>query len=49
MPEYSQYRSPVAGLYLTGACTHPGGSVSGASGRIAAHAILEDLQVGAEV
>jgi phytoene dehydrogenase-like protein len=43
MPGYSHYRSPVPGLYLTGACTHPGGSVSGAPGRNAAHAILEDL------
>lgn len=42
MPGYSQYRSPVPGLYLTGACTHPGGSVSGAPGRNAAQAILED-------
>ena len=43
MPGYSQYRSPIAGLYLTGGCTHPGGSVSGAPGRNAAHAILTDL------
>jgi phytoene dehydrogenase-like protein len=43
MPGYSQYRSPVPGLYLTGACTHPGGSVSGAPGRNAAHVILRDL------
>jgi phytoene dehydrogenase-like protein len=43
MPGYSQYRSPVPGLYMTGACTHPGGSVSGAPGRNAAHAILSDL------
>ena len=43
MPGYSQYRSPVQGLYLTGGCTHPGGSVSGAPGRNAAHAILRDL------
>ncbi len=47
MPGYSAYRSPVRGLYLTGACTHPGGSVSGAPGRNAAHAILEDLRVAA--
>lgn len=47
MPGYSQYRSPVAGLYLTGGCTHPGGSVSGAPGRNAAHAVLEDLEVAA--
>jgi phytoene dehydrogenase-like protein len=43
MPAYSQYRSPVPGLYMTGACMHPGGSVSGAPGRNTAHAILEDL------
>ena len=47
MPGYSQYRSPVAGLYLTGGCTHPGGSVSGAPGRNAAHAVLEDLGLAA--
>jgi phytoene dehydrogenase-like protein len=45
MPGFSQYRSPVAGLYLTGGCTHPGGSVSGAPGRNAAHAVLEDLNI----
>lgn len=43
MPGYSQYRGPVHGLYLTGACTHPGGSVSGAPGRNAARAVLDDL------
>lgn len=43
MPGYSHYRSPVPGLYMTGGCTHPGGSVSGAPGRNAAHAILADL------
>lgn len=43
MPGYSQYRSPVEGLYMTGGCTHPGGSVSGAPGRNAAHVILADL------
>lgn len=43
MPGYSHYRSPVSGLYLTGACTHPGGSVSGAPGRNAARVILQDL------
>jgi phytoene dehydrogenase-like protein len=47
MPEYSHYRSPVAGLYLTGACTHPGGSVSGAPGRNAARVILSDLGLAA--
>ncbi len=48
MPGYSQYRSPVTGLYLTGACTHPGGSVSGAPGRNAAHAILQDVAATAQ-
>ncbi len=27
---WSSYRTPIEGLYQTGACTHPGGSVSGA-------------------
>ena len=43
MPAYAGYRSPVPGLYLTGACTHPGGSVSAAPGRNAARAVLDDL------
>jgi phytoene dehydrogenase-like protein len=40
------YRSPIAGLYMCGAGTHPGGEVSGAPGHNAAHAILADLQSG---
>jgi phytoene dehydrogenase-like protein len=44
LPELSTYRTPVGGLYLTGASTHPGGGVSGASGRSAAHAVLADLR-----
>ena len=36
-------RTPVAGLYLCGAATHPGGSVIGLNGRNAAMAVLEDL------
>jgi phytoene dehydrogenase-like protein len=47
MPGFSHYRSPVPGLYLTGACTHPGGSVSGAPGRNAAHVVLADLGMAA--
>ncbi len=43
LPELAYYRTPVQGLYLTGASTHPGGGVSGASGRSAAHTILGDL------
>lgn len=40
----SGYRWPgVRGLYLTGASTHPGGGIMGASGRTAARVILSDL------
>jgi phytoene dehydrogenase-like protein len=44
-PGYSQYRMPVAGLYQTGATTHPGGPVSGRPGRNAARVLLWDLGV----
>ena len=40
---WSTYRSPVAGLYQNGACTHPGGSVSGLPGRNCAEVLLKDL------
>ena len=36
-------RTPMAGVYLCGACTHPGGSVIGINGRNAAMAILSDI------
>jgi len=36
-------RTPMQGVYLCGACTHPGGSVIGINGRNAAMAVLEDL------
>lgn len=40
----SGYRWPgVKGLYLTGASTHPGGGIMGASGRTAARVLLSDL------
>jgi phytoene dehydrogenase-like protein len=35
-------RTPIPGLYLCGAATHPGGSVIGVNGRNAAMAILAD-------
>jgi phytoene dehydrogenase-like protein len=44
LPELSQYKTPVPGLYLTGASTHPGGGVSGAPGYNAAQVLLADLQ-----
>jgi len=40
LPELAGYRTPVRGLYLTGASTHPGGGVFGASGRTAANVML---------
>ena len=40
-------RTPVEGLYLCGACMHPGGSVIALNGRNAAMAVLEDARVGA--
>ncbi len=42
VPGWSDYRTPVRGLYLCGASTHPGGGVMGACGRNAAVEILRD-------
>jgi len=44
VPGWSQYRSPIEGLYLCGAGAHPGGGVTGAPGRNAAHQVLRDLK-----
>jgi phytoene dehydrogenase-like protein len=41
---HGNYRAPVAGLYLCGAGTHPGGGVTGAPGHNAAREILADLK-----
>ncbi|MGC1784113.1 MAG: NAD(P)/FAD-dependent oxidoreductase [Acidobacteriaceae bacterium] len=35
-------RTPMPGVYLCGACTHPGGSVIAMNGRNAAMAVMED-------
>jgi phytoene dehydrogenase-like protein len=43
---YADYRTPVPGLYLCGAGTHPGGGVTGANGRNAAHVIIRDARKG---
>jgi phytoene dehydrogenase-like protein len=37
-------RTPMQGVYLCGACTHPGGSVIGINGRNAAMAVLKNLR-----
>jgi phytoene dehydrogenase-like protein len=42
---YAQYRTPIDGLFLCGAGTHPGGGVSGLSGRNAAREILRSLKL----
>jgi phytoene dehydrogenase-like protein len=44
VPGWAQYRTPIAGLYLCGAGTHPGGGVTGAPGHNAAHQVLRDLR-----
>ncbi|MFO1540132.1 MAG: phytoene desaturase family protein [Chloroflexota bacterium] len=46
IPGYASYRTPVPGLYLCGAGTHPGGGVIGAPGHNAAHAVLADAAAG---
>jgi phytoene dehydrogenase-like protein len=42
IPLFADYRSPVRGLYLCGAGTHPGGGVMAVPGRNAATVILRD-------
>jgi phytoene dehydrogenase-like protein len=37
------YRTPMEGVYLCGACTHPGGSVMAINGRNAAMAVLSSM------
>ncbi len=39
---HGDYRSPIVGLYMCGAGTHPGGGVTGAPGHNAAREILKD-------
>jgi len=41
---YADYRTPIRGLYLCGAATHPGGGVMGACGYNAAREILRDVK-----
>ena len=46
VPGWSQYRTPIDGLYLCGAGAHPGGGVTGAPGHNAAHQVLRDWKKG---
>ena len=43
---WAQYRTPIKGLYLCGAGTHPGGGVTGGPGANAAREILKDFKSG---
>jgi phytoene dehydrogenase-like protein len=44
-PELCRHRTPLPGLYVTGASVHPGGSVQGMGGRSAARALLADRRL----
>lgn len=46
IPELAHYRTPVDNVYLCGSGSHPGGGVSMAPGRNAAHVVLGDLMNG---
>jgi beta-carotene ketolase (CrtO type) len=41
LPELANYKTPFEGLFLSGAGTHPGGSISGMPGRNCARAFLQ--------
>jgi phytoene dehydrogenase-like protein len=44
IPGWGQYRTPIKKLYITGACTHPGGAVTG-GGRATAQVMMEDFGI----
>jgi len=44
IPGWARYRTPIKGLYLCGAATHPGGGVAGAPGYNCAREVLRDLR-----
>jgi phytoene dehydrogenase-like protein len=41
---WAQYRTPINGLYLCGAGTHPGGGIHGRPGYLSAKAVLSDAR-----
>ncbi|HKV40460.1 MAG TPA: NAD(P)/FAD-dependent oxidoreductase [Blastocatellia bacterium] len=47
VPGWAKYRTPIAGLYMCGSGTHPGGGVMGSPGYNAAREILKDWKRGA--
>jgi phytoene dehydrogenase-like protein len=46
IPDYADYRTPIANLYLCGSGTHPGGGVTGVPGRNCAQAVAHDHRGG---
>jgi len=44
LPELANYKTPIKNLFLTGAGTHPGGSISGLPGRNCARIFLKEQQ-----
>jgi len=48
LPELANYKTPIDGLFLTGAGTHPGGSISGLPGRNCARVFLHEQHPIAE-
>ncbi|NJL85215.1 MAG: NAD(P)/FAD-dependent oxidoreductase [Leptolyngbyaceae cyanobacterium SM1_1_3] len=44
LPEISNYTTPIEGLFLTGAGTHPGGAISGMPGRNCARVFINQQQ-----
>lgn len=48
LPQLSGYKTPIEGLYISGASTHPGGGVSGIPGYLASTRILVDLGLARE-
>ena len=42
LPELANYKTPIENLFLTGAGTHPGGSISGIPGRNCARVFLQN-------
>ncbi len=48
VPGWTQYRTPIRGLYLCGSGTHPGGGVTGANGYNAARAVIEDAGLASD-
>ena len=45
-PGIAQYQTPISGLYLCGAGSHPGGGVMGSAGRNAANSVLASDKTG---